>query len=176
MPVQPCPQREKRTLTVGFSTPNHTHREPNRSDRRALDALDQFQAKLTSAACSCGTADYILLSELTRNLDSYRFNTYFTVVLDQETTDPSLESGYLKLGPLWDMDLGFANIGDGCNDVSGDNMYRITTSPQGWHYQRNMLWQFPDVTLWCAQHSTAWRGCAHAVPCVKRCLLSGPRT
>ena len=53
------------------------------------------------------------------------------------------------------MDLGFANIGDGCNDVSGDNMYRITTSPQGWHYQRNMLWQFPDVTLWCAQHSTA---------------------
>ncbi len=74
------------------------------------------------------------------------------------------------------MDLGFANIGDGCNDVPGDNMYRITTSPQGWHYERNMLWQFPDVTLWCAQHSTAWRGCAHAVPCVKRCLLSGTAT
>jgi hypothetical protein len=168
VPAQLCPQLPRKAAkpTVALA---HLNPQPE-SPTDPIDALStrSINSGLSSrrcTACSCGTADYLLLSELTRNLDSYRFNTYFTVVLDEETTDPSLESGYLKLGPLWDMDLGFANIGDGCNDVPGDNMYHITTSPQGWHYQRNMLWQFPDVTLWCAQHSTAWRGCAHAVPC-----------
>ena len=34
----------------------------------------------------------------------------------QDEVDPSLDSGRLKMGPLWDMDLGFANVGDGNND------------------------------------------------------------
>ena len=90
--------------------------------------------------------DYILLSELTKNIDSYKFNTYFHVVINTDTTDPALGDGFLTMGPMWDLDLGFGNVG--YSIVEG-----IETSylPQGWHFERNVQWLFPDVTVWFAQ-------------------------
>lgn len=46
--------------------------------------------------------DYVIVSELAKNADSYRYSTYF--YKDKDDRDPRI-----KFGPLWDFDLGFGN-------------------------------------------------------------------
>jgi hypothetical protein len=46
--------------------------------------------------------DYIIMNEIPKNADSYRFSTYF--YKDRDDVD-----GRIKFGPLWDYDLGFGN-------------------------------------------------------------------
>ena len=50
-------------------------------------------------------ADYFLISEFTKNLDSYRFSFYIYKKKDSN-------GGKLYAGPLWDYDLAFANYGE----------------------------------------------------------------
>ena len=76
----------------------------------------------------------------------YRFNTYFTVDLSAENAQ--LKDGYLIMGPLWDLDLGFGNIGYSIVGGNIFNMAALELWPTGWHYERNVQWLFPDVTLW----------------------------
>ena len=47
-----------------------------------------------------------LLSEFSSNVDSYRFNCFFTYLP---------EFKFLQMGPIWDFDLGFANCEYGCS-------------------------------------------------------------
>ncbi|NJC28309.1 CotH kinase family protein [Neolewinella antarctica] len=46
--------------------------------------------------------DFLLLNELTRNVDGYRLSTYMS-------KDRDSEGGKLRMGPVWDFNLGFGN-------------------------------------------------------------------
>lgn len=46
--------------------------------------------------------DYLLISELTRNVDGYRISTYFS-------KDKNSKGGKLKMGPVWDYDIAYGN-------------------------------------------------------------------
>lgn len=46
--------------------------------------------------------DYVIISDLAKNADSYRYSTY--LYKDKNDRDPRI-----KFGPLWDFDLGFGN-------------------------------------------------------------------
>ena len=67
--------------------------------------------KLSSAV------DYLLVSELTKNIDAYRISTFLY-------KDKDSKGGKLTLGPMWDYDLTFGNA----NYYGGD-------TPQGWVYK-----------------------------------------
>jgi hypothetical protein len=58
--------------------------------------------------------DYILINELSKNLDAYRLSCYFSKPYDEP----------LKMGPVWDFDLAYGNT-----DVSNYSDYA------GWCYQ-----------------------------------------
>lgn len=47
-------------------------------------------------------ADHFIISEITRNVDSYRLSTYLH-------KDKDSKDGLLKMGPVWDYNLGFGN-------------------------------------------------------------------
>ena len=46
--------------------------------------------------------DYLLISELNRNVDGYRISTYFS-------KDRNSRGGKLKMGPVWDYDIAYGN-------------------------------------------------------------------
>jgi hypothetical protein len=47
-------------------------------------------------------ADHFIISEITRNVDAYRLSTYLH-------KDKDSKDGLLKMGPVWDYNLGFGN-------------------------------------------------------------------
>jgi hypothetical protein len=47
--------------------------------------------------------DYLLINELAKNVDAYRISTF--LYKDKESVD-----GRLKMGPVWDFNLGFGNV------------------------------------------------------------------
>ena len=63
--------------------------------------------------------DYMLLTELARNVDGYRISTYFYKTHDDR-------GGKLHMGPLWDYNIAFANA-DYCR----------ADDPEGWAYAYN---------------------------------------
>lgn len=66
-------------------------------------------------------ADFILLQELTGNVDSYRLSTY--MYKDRDSIDPRF-----KFGPVWDYNLGFGNA----NYCQGGNVV-------GWRWNFNSV-------------------------------------
>lgn len=46
--------------------------------------------------------DYLLISEMNKNIDGYRISTYFS-------KDKNSKGGKLKMGPVWDYDIAFGN-------------------------------------------------------------------
>lgn len=63
--------------------------------------------------------DYFILSEVTRNIDSYRLSTYFYKL-------PEAQGGKMVMGPVWDFNLAFGNA-DYCDG------YKTS----GWAYEYN---------------------------------------
>jgi len=63
--------------------------------------------------------DYFLLNEISRNVDGYRLSTF--LYKDKDSTD-----GRLKIGPVWDYNLGFGNA-NYCNGFDH----------AGWAYKHN---------------------------------------
>ena len=58
--------------------------------------------------------DYVLLNELSKNIDAYRLSTYFY-------KDKNSKDSLLHAGPMWDYNIAFGNV-DYCNCYS----------PEGW--------------------------------------------
>ncbi len=48
-------------------------------------------------------ADYMILNELSKDIDSYRYSTYFY-------KNHVIDDGLIHLGPAWDYNLGFGNV------------------------------------------------------------------
>lgn len=74
--------------------------------------------------------DYFLLNEMSKNVDGYRLSTYLH-------KDKNSNGGKLKIGPVWDYDIGWGNA-DYCN----------ATVISGWAYDfanscPNDYWQIP---------------------------------
>jgi hypothetical protein len=65
--------------------------------------------------------DYLLLTEMTKNVDGYRLSTYFY-------KDKDSKGGKMKMGPAWDYNLSFGNA---------DYAEGFRTS--GWQYRANDL-------------------------------------
>lgn len=63
--------------------------------------------------------DFLLVQELSRNVDGYRISTY--LYKDRDSRD-----GRLKMGPMWDFNLGFGNV-DYCTGAG----------TEGWAYRFN---------------------------------------
>lgn len=74
--------------------------------------------------------DFLLVNELTKNVDGYRLSTFF--YKDKESVD-----GRMKMGPVWDFNIALGNA-DYCD----------AASPQGWALDFNQIcggdfWQIP---------------------------------
>ena len=74
--------------------------------------------------------DFMLINEISRNVDGYRLSTYMYKERDDE-------GGKLHMGPVWDFNLAFGNA----NYCSG-------AAPQGWGYDFGNIcpddfWQLP---------------------------------
>ena len=74
--------------------------------------------------------DFFIVNEISRNVDGYRLSTYLH-------KDKDSEGGLLKMGPVWDFNLGFGNA-DYCDGWKTN----------GWSYQFNQVcpgdaWQVP---------------------------------
>lgn len=63
--------------------------------------------------------DYLLLSEMNKNVDGYRISTYFY-------KDKNSNGGKLKMGPVWDYDLAYGNAN-----------YCDGWKPEGWGFEFN---------------------------------------
>ena len=75
--------------------------------------------------------DYFILNELSKNVDGYRISTYLH-------KDKSSNGGKLKMGPVWDYNLGFWNADYCQGDVS-----------TGWAYEFNdICGGGSDVPFW----------------------------
>ncbi len=74
------------------------------------DALDQWTPNTTPVYEDWIDVDswvnYLLVNEVTKNVDAYRLSTYF--YKDRDDNDP-----LLKMGPVWDFNIAFG-IGDYC--------------------------------------------------------------
>lgn len=70
-------------------------------------------------------ADFQIINELTKNVDAYRYSTYFY-------KDKNSRNSKLQAGPLWDFNLGFGNVDywDNCFDIPG------------WMYTEYRMWWF----------------------------------
>lgn len=59
-------------------------------------------------------ADYIIVNELTKNVDAYRLSTFFYKQRDSE-------GGKIKFGPVWDYNLGLGNV-DYCTGGNSEGL------------------------------------------------------
>lgn len=95
--------------------------------------LDDFQGETREYLRyldSFSFIDYMIIQEITRNVDGYRLSTFFY-------KDRDSKGGGLKMGPLWDFNLGFGNA---------DYYEGYNTS--GWVYNNESInpgdpWQLP---------------------------------
>ncbi|HYG39021.1 MAG TPA: CotH kinase family protein [Cytophagales bacterium] len=100
------------------------------------DYIFEFQSSLTKSSFRDATGykkyidiasfvDYILISELNKNVDAYQYSTYMH-------KDKDSKGGKLKMGPIWDYNLAFGNV-----DYHANSQYA-----PGWMYNDNyrMFW------------------------------------
>ncbi len=73
-------------------------------------------------------ADYMILNELSKDIDSYRYSTYFY-------KNHVIDDGLMHLGPAWDYNLGFGNVDFGTEGAQ---------FPIKWMYNKegNRIWWF----------------------------------
>jgi PKD repeat protein/subtilisin-like proprotein convertase family protein len=74
--------------------------------------------------------DFLILNELSRNIDGYRLSTY----LHKQRDD---RGGKLRMGPVWDFDLGWLNAG-----------YCASSDTFGWAYNFNFVCTDNNVPFW----------------------------
>jgi subtilisin-like proprotein convertase family protein len=74
--------------------------------------------------------DFLILNELSRNIDGYRLSTY----LHKQRDD---RGGKLRMGPVWDFDLGWFNAG-----------YCASSDTSGWAYNFNFVCEDSNVPFW----------------------------
>lgn len=74
--------------------------------------------------------DYLILNEISKNVDGYRLSTYFSKDRDDR-------GGKLRMGPPWDYDLAWYNA-DYCDNFS----------TSGWAFDINYVCQDAGVPFW----------------------------
>ena len=103
--------------------------------------VDSFEAVLLSSNFAHPTEGYrkfidvnsfinvLIINELSKNVDAYRLSTFLY-------KDKNSKGGKLKVGPVWDYDLAYANAN-----------YDNSTNPSGWRYN---AWDndFPTPVWW----------------------------
>ncbi len=85
--------------------------------------------------------DFVLINEMSKNVDAYRLSTYFWK--DRDSVDPRLHAG-----PVWDFNIAFGNA-DYCggNDYTGWAINFNQICPQDYwviHFWWTKLWQDPN--------------------------------
>jgi len=88
--------------------------------------------------------DFVLLNEVSKNVDAYRLSTYF--YKDRDSEDPRLHAG-----PVWDFNIAFSNA-DYCGggDYAGWAMdFNQVCAEDYWviHFWWTKLWQDPNFRL-----------------------------
>ena len=96
-----------------------------------LDPVEGYQRYIDAGSF----IDFFILNELSRNVDGYRLSTY--LYKDKESND-----GRLRMGPVWDFNLGFGN-------ANYCNAYSVT----GWAYKHNITCpnDYWSVPFWWAR-------------------------
>ncbi len=74
--------------------------------------------------------DYLIVNEISKNVDGYRLSTYFY-------KDRKSKGGKLKMGPVWDYDIAWHNA-----DYCGGDLYT------GWAYQFPCMYDWWQVPFW----------------------------
>ena len=65
--------------------------------------------------------DFMIVNEISKNIDGYRFSTFMHKAKDSD-------GGKLRMGPVWDFNLGYGNV-----DYGSDNAW----ASEGWMYEGN---------------------------------------
>ncbi len=68
--------------------------------------------------------DYLLLNELSKNVDGYRISTFFSKAKDSD-------GGKLHMGPVWDYDIAWGNADYYGGDVTTGYSYQFTNTTDG---------------------------------------------
>lgn len=136
--------------------------EDNLASSDYTDSVNGYRKRINTESF----IDFMLLNELSRNVDGYRLSTYMY-------KDKDLNDDELHLGPVWDYNLAFGNA-DYCNgsniegwaydfnDVCGDDFYqvpfwwkRLLTDPtfvadlkEKWMKLRNGKFTNANVNAW----------------------------
>jgi len=114
-------------LGFQYVSPNRNNILPKQKDY-LKSYVDSFEIALKNPAYNYGGkfitsyidvnsfADHYIMAELTKNVDAFRISTYLH---KEKDTD----GGLLKIGPVWDFNLGFGNV-DYCEgwDTNGSVM------------------------------------------------------
>lgn len=110
---QPEPAIENQVIAFVLHTPKAEEIQPEQLDY-IQDFLHTFEDALANDNFSdpdnsyneyldvSTFIDYLIINELTRNVDGYRISTY--LYKDKDSNDPQL-----KIGPVWDYNLGLGN-------------------------------------------------------------------
>lgn len=99
---------------------------------------DDWKAQYPTLIDTVAAADFMLLEELAKDVDSYRYNSYF----HWDGTDDAK----VVMGPLWDHDLSFGNGIDTGNSKS--DPYPDCDNVVGWRFQRNCEHAHADSCTW----------------------------
>ncbi len=106
------------------------------------DYVDSFEVALKSAtyqnfntgwrrfADEKSCIDFLIVNEMSKNVDGYRLSTYFHKDRDDK-------GGKIKMGPVWDFDLGWLNA-DYCDAFL----------PEGWAYNLNYVCPDAGIPFW----------------------------
>lgn len=78
--------------------------------------------------------DYVILNELSKNVDGYRLSTYF--YKDKDSKDTRFHAG-----PVWDYNLGFGNVNYCTNEYITGWAIDFNTKCPGDYWQVNFWWQ-----------------------------------
>jgi hypothetical protein len=84
--------------------------------------------------------NYLLVQEITRNVDGYRLSAYFY-------KDKDSNGGKIAMGPIWDhnISLGIGDYCEGANPAGWAKDFNIFCSGDGWviHFWWSRLWSDP---------------------------------
>ena len=132
-------------LATGSGHTHYQYHDPNETElvpeqeayaRAAVDSFETFMAGPTLDGLADridieSFVDYIMIGELSRNVDGYRLSTFF--YKDKDSND-----GRFVMGPVWDFNLAFGNSSylDGAN-VEG---LFINTPPSTFEWSKIPFW------------------------------------
>ena len=77
--------------------------------------------------------DFLIVNEISKNIDGYRFSTFMHKAKDSD-------GGKLRMGPVWDFNLGYGNVDYGSDNAWGSEGWMYTYVYEGDEWNSKIFW------------------------------------